>query len=53
MNPKLVVEEDSQWKMFINMDNTTGTEWYHGRLLGQNGTINFEQNGIIKEVTIR
>jgi hypothetical protein len=29
------------------------TEWYHGRLLGQNGTINFEQNGIIKEVTRR
>jgi hypothetical protein len=25
MNLKLSVEEDSQWKMFINMDNSTGT----------------------------
>jgi hypothetical protein len=35
--------------VFTNMDNTTGTEW----LLEQNGIVNFEQNGIIKEVTIR
>jgi hypothetical protein len=35
MNPKLSVEEDSQWKVFINMDNTTGTEWY---LKGRNPT---------------
>jgi hypothetical protein len=27
MNLKLTAKEDSQWKMFINMDNTTGTEW--------------------------
>jgi hypothetical protein len=32
MNSKLTIEEDSQWRMFINMDNTTGTELYHGRI---------------------
>jgi hypothetical protein len=48
-NPKLTTEGDLQWKMFTNMDNTTGTEW----LLEQNGIINLGQNDIIKEGTLR
>jgi hypothetical protein len=38
MNLKISIEEDSQWKMYIDMEDfknrmvSTGTEWYHGRL---------------------
>jgi hypothetical protein len=66
MNFRLSIEEDSQWKMVINMDNTTGTEWkeHWDRMVSwkvtkieQNKMVShwrlLEQNGIIKEVTVR
>jgi hypothetical protein len=65
MNSKRTVEEDLQWKMFYqhrrlleqNGNGRCLSTWItlreqNGRLLEQNGIVNFEQNGIIKKVTI-
>jgi hypothetical protein len=43
MNPRLIAEEDLLWKITRNRMVSMGTEWYR----------KLEQNGIIKEVTIR